>query len=123
MAKPVRVGELEGAVMNVVWATPDGATAREIVSALPGPELAITTVLTVLDRLQRKGMVERERVGRAHRYTAARSREDFLSALMSDALDSTDDRGAVLARFLGAMRPDDTDTLRKLLRRRTAGGG
>jgi predicted transcriptional regulator len=123
MAKPVRVGELEGAVMNVVWATPDGVTAREIVSALPGPELAITTVLTVLDRLQRKGMVERERVGRAHRYTAARSREDFLSALMSDALDSTDDRGAVLARFLGAMRPDDTDTLRKLLRRRTAGGG
>jgi len=123
MAKPVRVGELEGAVMNVVWATPDGVTAREIVSALPGPELAITTVLTVLDRLQRKGMVERERVGRAHRYTAARSREDFLSALMSDALDSTDDRGAVLARFIGAMRPDDTDTLRKLLRRRTTGGG
>jgi len=123
MAKPVRVGELEGAVMNVVWATPDGVTAREIVSALPGPELAITTVLTVLDRLQRKGMVERERIGRAHRYTAARSREDFLSALMSDALDSTDDRGAVLARFIGAMRPDDTDTLRKLLRRRTTGGG
>ena len=123
MAKQVRVGELEGAVMNVLWRTPEGMTAREVLTALPGPELAVTTVLTVLDRLQRKGMVERKREGRAHRYTAARSREDFLSALMSDALDSTDDRSAVLARFVGSMRPDDTDVLRHLLRKRRGSAG
>ena len=121
MGKPVRVGELEGAVMAVLWDAPDGATARDVLVALPGPELAITTVLTVLDRLSRKGMVRRDREGRAHRYFAAQSRVDFLSALMADALDRTDDRGALLARFIGTMREDDTHTLRSLLRRRPGG--
>jgi predicted transcriptional regulator len=116
VAKQVRVGELEGAVMAVLWNTPLGATAREVLDGLPGPELAITTVLTVLDRLQRKGMVEREREGRAHRYAATHSRAEFLSGLMADALNSSDDRGAVLARFLGTIGSDDTDVLRDLLR-------
>ena len=118
MARQVRVGELEGAVMAVLWDAPQGATAREVLDALPGPELAITTVLTVLDRLQRKGMVAREREGRAHRYAATHSRADFLSGLMADALDSSDDRGAVLARFIGTIGAGDTDVLRDLLRNR-----
>ncbi len=113
-----RVGELEGAVMAVLWERPDGATGREVLEALPGAPLAITTVLTVLDRLQRKEMVERQREGRAHRYFAAQSREDFLSELMAEALGQSDDRGAVLARFVGRMQEDDTDQLRSLLRRR-----
>lgn len=117
MAKQVRVGELEGAVMAVLWDAADGATGREVLDQLPGPELAITTVLTVLDRLQRKGMVRRERQARAHRYYAAQSRSSFLSGLMADALNSSDDRGAVLARFVGTIGEDDTEALRGLLRR------
>lgn len=113
-----RVGELEGAVMAVLWDAKDGATGREVLDALPGPALAITTVLTVLDRLQRKELVRREREGRAHRYFAARSREEFLGGLMADALDRSADRGAVLTRFLGQMPEEDTDRLRDLLRRR-----
>ena len=118
MTKPVRVGELERAVMSVLWEMPDGATARDVLSALPGPELAVTTVLTVLDRLQKKNLVRRDRDGRAHRYYPMRSRAEFLSDLMVQALDSSDDRGAVLARFIGTMPEDDTATLRALLRRR-----
>ena len=111
-------GELEGAVLAVLWDTPDGATARDALAALPGPELAITTVLTVLDRLQSKGMVRREREGRAHRYFAARTREDYLSDVMAEALGRSDDRAAVLARFVGSMPDEDTEALRRLLRRR-----
>ena len=117
MARQIRVGELESAVMAVLWDTPDGATAREVVDTLPGPELAITTVLTVLDRLQHKGMVSRTKDGRAHRYAATHSRAEFLSGLMADALERSDDRGAVLARFVGSMAADDTDLLRSLLRK------
>ena len=43
MTKQVRVGELESAVMAVLWDAPHGATAREVLDTLPGPELAITT--------------------------------------------------------------------------------
>ena len=119
MAKQVKDGELENAIMAALWSRPDGATAREVLDALPGPALAVTTVLTVLDRLQTKGMVTRTKEGRAHRYAATRTRAEFLSRLMSDALDSSDDRGAVLARFVGGMPATDTDLLRRLLTKRS----
>jgi predicted transcriptional regulator len=111
------MGELERAVMTVLWDAPEGATGQEVRAALGSPEPAVTTVLTVLTRLGKKGMVRRAADGRAHRYHAARSRADFLSELMADALGQADDRGAVLARFIGTMDTADADQLRRLVRR------
>ncbi len=110
------LGELERAVMDVLWAAPRPCTARDVRDALAGRELAMTTVLTVLGRLERKGLVSRTRDGRAHRYHASASREDHIAALMRDALDGAPDRGAVLVRFLGGMPPEDQAALRNLLR-------
>lgn len=110
------LGELERAVMGVLWGHPEGSTAREVQDALADREPATTTVLTVLTRLERKGLVARVKEGRAHRYRAAASREEHIAALMRDALDGAPDRGAVLARFLGAIGPDGQATLRNLLR-------
>jgi predicted transcriptional regulator len=110
------LGELERAVMDVLWATPGGSTARDVQDVLAERNLATTTVLTVLGRLERKGLVTRERDGRAHHYRARNTREDHIAALMRDALDGAPDRGAVLARFLGGMGPDEQDALRDLLR-------
>jgi predicted transcriptional regulator len=113
------LGALERAVMEILWAaaqTSRSCTARDVQDALADRELATTTVLTVLGRLERKGLVVRARDGRAHRYHAAGTREDHIAALMRDALDGAPDRGAVLARFLGGMPPDEQATLRDLLR-------
>ena len=104
--------------MDVLWDAPDGVAAQEIRAALTPPEPAVTTVLTVLNRLGKKGLVERTENGRAHRYFAARSRAEFLSELMADALGQADDRGAVLARFVGAINSDDKAALRRLARGR-----
>jgi predicted transcriptional regulator len=111
------MGELEKAVMTVLWDRPDGASAQQVRAALAPPDLAVTTVLTVLTRLTRKHMVARTEGARAHRYFAARSREDFLSDLMTDALGQAGDRGALLVRFVGSMDSADADQLRKLVRR------
>ena len=111
------MGELERAVLAVLWAHPDGATAQDVRAGLDDRELAVTTVLTVLGRLRGKGLVTRTEHGRAHRYRAARTREEFLSELMADALGQADDRGAVLARFVGSMNPADSDALRNLVRK------
>ena len=111
------MGELEKAVMAVLWDSPDGVSAQEIRAAVEGSDPAITTVLTVLARLARKDMVRRTEDGRAHRYFAARTRAEFLSELMADALGQADDRGAVLARFVGSMDAGDAEQLRKLMRR------
>lgn len=108
-------GDLERAVLAVLWESSHPCTARDVQDALPERSLATTTVLTVLTRLERKGLVEREREGRAHRYRPTASREEHIASLMRDALDGAPDRGAVLARFLGAIGPDEQDTLRELL--------
>jgi predicted transcriptional regulator len=68
------LGELERAVMDLLWAGQEAATANTLRDLLAqstraeggaagheGKDLAVTTVLTVLSRLERKGLVERER--------------------------------------------------------------
>lgn len=104
--------------MEILWAAQDPATpltARDVQDALADRDLATTTVLTVLSRLERKGLVSRERDGRAHRYRSVASREDHVADLMRDALDGAPDRGAVLARFLGSIPAAERARLRDLL--------
>jgi predicted transcriptional regulator len=112
-----RLGELERAVMELMWAAPSPLSAADIVAALPGRELAVTTVLTVLDRLRRKEMVTRHRDGRAFRFTPVSSREELVAETMVEALGGSDDRGAALARFIESVSEDDAELLRKALRR------
>ncbi len=110
-----RLGELERAVMEVLWSADQACTARDIVDALSDRELAATTVLTVLSRLERKGLVRRDRDGRAHRYRPLASREEHVAALMREALDTADDRVAALARFVHEVTPAEADALAEAL--------
>ncbi len=109
------LGELERAVMNVLWETDRDMTAREVQDQLADRDLATTTVLTVLGRLERKQLVRRIRDGRAHHYRPVASREDHVAELMTNALDDASDRGAALARFLGSMSEEERSRLRDLL--------
>lgn len=61
---------LELECMKVLWEQED-ASVREIREQLAANArpLAYTTVETIMDRLTRKGVVERRKVGKAHRYT------------------------------------------------------
>ncbi|MFG3703749.1 BlaI/MecI/CopY family transcriptional regulator [Micromonospora sp. NPDC047670] len=114
-----RLGDLERAVMDVLWdsvpATSNGITVREVADALDGRELAYTTVMTVLDRLAGKGMVQREREGRAWRYRAAASREAHIAQLMLDALDLGGSRDAALVRFARSVTGTEAEVLRAAL--------
>ena len=122
------LGELERAVMDLLWAGHEAATnntlralhaqstrAEHGAAGHEGKDLAVTTVLTVLSRLERKGLVERERGTRPHRYQAVSSREDHTAELMHEVLGSAPDREAVLARFIGSVTDTEAETLRKLL--------
>jgi predicted transcriptional regulator len=114
--------------MDLLWAGHEAATANTLRDLLAqstaahdgaagheGKDLAVTTVLTVLSRLEKKGLVERERGTRPHRYQAVSSREDHTAELMHEVLGSAPDREAVLARFIGSVTESEAETLRKLL--------
>lgn len=68
---------LELECMKALWALGE-ATVEDIRAGLmPRRPLAYTTVLTVMDRLARKGVVERRKQGRAHVYTSAVEEESI----------------------------------------------
>ncbi|PFG17973.1 putative transcriptional regulator [Propionicimonas paludicola] len=70
-------GELEQAVMEILWSHSSPLSVREVHEQLAADRtLAYTTVLTVLDRLAKKGNVLRTLDGRAWLYRPARSRVD-----------------------------------------------
>jgi predicted transcriptional regulator len=114
-----RLGDLERAIMDVLWESPVPLTVRQVGGCLTDRDLAHTTVMTVLDRLAKKGFAKRERDGRAWLYCAAASREAYVTELMLNALDQTGDRSAALASFARRV----TDLEARVLRRALETGG
>lgn len=101
--------------MDVLWESADPLTVREVSLRLTDRDLAHTTVMTVLDRLAKKGFVRRSRDGRAWRYQAAGSREAYVTELMLSALDQTGDRSAALASFARRVSQAEARVLRRAL--------
>ena len=111
----VALGELERAVMAQLWSADAPLTVRDVHDRLER-ELAYTTVMTVLGRLAKKGLVRQERDGKAYRYAAAASREQMAAEVMIDALgDVGEDRTAALVAFVDRVGPADAEALRRAL--------
>lgn len=65
------LGDLEGAIMHVVWQQPE-VTVRAVQAALqPTRPLAYTTVLTVMSRLAQKGVLIARKDGKTHHFRPA----------------------------------------------------
>ena len=110
------MGDLERKVMELLWSTDHGLTVREISSMFP--DHAYTTLLTVCDRLAKKGFVSRQLSGRSHVYSAAATQEAYVALLMDAALDSSTDRSAALVQFASSVDDAEAAILRAALRRR-----
>lgn len=112
-------GELEGAVMELMWSYAQPVSGREVFDELArGRQLAYTTVMTVMDILYRKGYLQRQMSGRAWMYRPTASREEYTANLMRQALDDARDQRAALAHFVDAMSDEESKALRAVLRRR-----
>lgn len=120
---PQTFGDLERSVMEVLWAAADdgaACTVKEVHAEL-GRERAIayTTVMTVLDRLARKGEVEVTRAGRANAYRARGTRAEMTADLMHETLAEfgAADRGRALVAFVDDASEADVAALRAALDR------
>ena len=101
--------------MDVLWETASPLTVRAVSERLTERDLAHTTVMTVLERLAKKGFALRERDGRAWLYQAAASREAYVTELMLSALDQAGDRQAALAGFARSVSDAEARALRTAL--------
>ncbi|MEM9304251.1 MAG: BlaI/MecI/CopY family transcriptional regulator [Pseudomonadota bacterium] len=121
MADPLNLAPVELELMQTLWRLGTG-TAREVLDALP-PErqVAYTTVQTQLNILRRKGFLDAEREGKAHRYRPLVSLDAVRSSALGRLVDSLFDRsGRTVAQQLvrtGALSAEDVDELRELVDR------
>lgn len=118
-------GELEAAVMRCLWRRAEPMTVRHMLEELTKSRpLAYTTVMTVMDNLHRKGQLQRERDGRAWRYTPTRSAAEHTAALLKGILGEVGDRDEVLMHFVADLDEDTAAKLRVAVESsRTTGAG
>jgi len=75
------LGELEAAILAVLWDSEAKLSVRQVHECLERAHaLAYTTVMTVLDRLFDKGLVTREKDGKAFLYWPVLTREAYLGS-------------------------------------------
>ncbi|TMC32455.1 MAG: BlaI/MecI/CopY family transcriptional regulator [Chloroflexi bacterium] len=114
------LGPLESAVMERLWKR-GPATVRDVVDDLGRSRgLAYTTVMTVMVRLQAKGMLRRERNGKTYVYRPAFSREEHRARLSRDLARGLVSQfgDAALAAFSAEL--DDVDAAHRAALRRAA---
>jgi predicted transcriptional regulator len=106
-------GELESAIMDVVWASERAYLVREVRERLSyNRPLAYTTVMTVMNILYGKGVLCREKQGRAWRYWPAESREEHDARLMAEVLRSGGNEHITMMRFVERVSDEERESLR-----------
>jgi predicted transcriptional regulator len=111
--------------MEEVWRL-GSATVREVMEAInrgSGHERAYTTFLTVLMRLEDKGLLRRRREGRSDVYSAVMDRDEYMRTRAQVEVDAlVDELGDValahFARQIAELDPARRAQLRRLARRR-----
>ncbi len=117
---PPALGKLERAVMEEVWR--DGErTVREVLGTLNASsdrERAYTTVMTIMRKLDRKGLLARRREGKTDFYVALLDREAYTQARATAEVGAlVREYGDVaLANFAREMAQLDPERLERLRR-------
>ena len=109
-------GDLEAVIMDRLWTRDVPVTVRDLFEELREERnIAYTTVMSIMDNLHRKGWLARERDGKAYRYTAVASREEYSARLMREAMAGAGDTEAVLSHFVAQMDGTESAALRAVL--------
>lgn len=113
---PNALGELELGVMEVVWRH-RAIEAKQVLERIADVRpVNLSTVQTTLERLVRKGLLEREKRGHAFVYTAAVSRAQMLGTLIKDVIQLLHDGKAdtILSSFINVAANIDESGLERM---------
>lgn len=78
----------ELALMKIVWERGGASTVRDVYEALlEDRRIAYTTVMTMMNVLERKGYLRREAEGRSYRYRPVRPKGQVVSSMVREFVD------------------------------------
>lgn len=111
------LGKLERQVLDQIWRRGE-VSVREVFVAFD-KQVAYTTLMTTLDRLYKKKLLERRKDGRAFLYVPAVSQEEFEHGIREDVIDGLLGHGAegvgpVLACIVDTVSERDRELLDEL---------
>lgn len=113
------LGELEAAIMDVVWCSDVAVRVRDVLDELePVRKPAYTTVMTVMDNLYRKGWLSRELEGRAYSYQPTRDRIEAATEALRELLADSGDPAAALLHFARSATAAESRALTRGLQER-----
>ena len=116
MGDRLELGPLELKVLEVLWERNRATTVRNVQPSFP--RLAYTTLMTTLDRLYRKGVLRRFRLGRAFGYEPRCSRDQLFGRMVSgrvtELLAACGDSTVLLSTLVEAVGHADADLLDEL---------
>jgi predicted transcriptional regulator len=106
--------------MDVLWDSDEWMTpgsVQEAVTTARRP-LAYTTVMTILVRLWKKGMLERRSAGRAFEYRPLSDRDAWAAQRMREVLETSGDPSVTLNHFVDSISSKEASQLRRSLEAR-----
>ncbi len=124
MAPPKGLSGLEWELMRHIWRLPGDITVRRVLEeAYPNGEKAYTTVQTVMNNLEAKGYLRKEKIGLVNFYKPVQRREDMVHAETRNFVKKVFDGSFIsLANYLiGSenLTAEEIDDLKKLLDERS----
>ncbi len=110
------LGSLEQEIMDALW-THEGMSGRSVHEFIRQTRpVALTTVLTVMERLRKKGLLQKAKHGGVFIYKAKKTKDEFARSLSNklfkDVLDIS--TGSATACFVDALAEVDPDELNML---------
>ena len=107
------LGALEREVMDIAWRE-DEINVRAACEQLTAP-VAYTTVMTTMDRLFKKGLLARRKVGRAFLYRATVSQQELEGVVASELVTSLLERDGKALPLMSSLVDAVSDRDRALL--------
>jgi len=111
-----RLPAAEAEILRVLLAAEQPLLVAEVRDQLPGPTRAHTTVITLLGRLIKRGLVRREGDSRGHRYAPAGTEQELAVVALNDVVAGIDDPARALVAFINDLPATTRRGLRRALR-------
>lgn len=119
MPKEHSLGDLQHAIMRVLWEQGESPVADVHQALLEERGLALTTIATMLSKMEKKGVVQRRMEGRGFVYAAAVSESEVNRSMVSDLTDQLfqGDAAALVSHLLTEQQIDrgELDAIKQLI--------
>jgi len=119
MSQTHQLGDLQLAIMRVLWTRKQATVAEVHADLLEDRGLALTTIATMLSKMEKKGVVAHDRDGRQFIYRATVAEDDVQTSMVENLTEQLfgGDITALVSRLLSAreVQPGELAQLKKLI--------